>query len=153
MEPPRRTQSIVTRGSLTKTVTGLLGMPILRAPLQPYRIAEFVRLIAARMQGFTGTAEGGVVGEGAQELVVTGGGLVGAGEDDIDDAEPGCGAYAIGRQALAGAHLAVAPRSMFEGADDGGADGDNAAAPASRARQCAGRYGRNAVGLVQGQPA
>lgn len=114
-------------------------------------IAELVRSVAVRRHHPVRAPERGVVGEGAQHLVVTGARCVGARDDHIDDAQPARRIDALGRQAIAGPHVAVAESSVLERADDGGADRNHTALSYPRPVNGEGRRIGNAIGLVKGQ--
>jgi hypothetical protein len=80
------------------------------ATLDQHGIAELVGAIVVGFQLFAGAAQGGIVGEGAKQIIMAGARLVSAGEDSIDDAQVGSRANPFCRQALASVQAAVARR-------------------------------------------
>ena len=80
-----------------------------------------------------GAAQCGFVRECLEQLAMTGPGLMNSRKNRIDDAESASRAEALRRQSIAGMHMAVLARSVFQGAYDRRADRDNSAATRPRA--------------------
>ena len=90
-----------------------------------------------------------LVEEGAQQRVMAGTGLMGAGEDGIDDSEIRLGADPFGRHAAAASYDAVTGDSGFKGAHDGGADGNDTGAVGARRVDCRCGRRRDRIRLIQ----
>jgi hypothetical protein len=97
------------------------------------RIAKPMGPVVHGAQLFRGSAQGGVVCECFEQLVMTGAGLMHSRKNRIDNAELASRTDALGRQPIAGVHAAVLAGSVFQCAHDCRADRDNAATMPARA--------------------
>src|SRR5207253_2197803 len=115
------------------------------------RVAELVRAEMPGRQLVTRAIESTVVGEGAEQLVVTRAALVNTGENRVDDTERALGLDTLGGNTSTRAGNTIEMSRVFERADDSRADGDDA--PASHAggrnRPCGACW--NLVGFLERQ--
>src|SRR5688572_16405478 len=75
--------------------------------LEKNRIAELVCAVVAGVELIVHPGESLVIGEGAQQFVVTGATFLSAGEDSVHYAKPGAGANPLRRQAFPGPYGTV----------------------------------------------
>jgi hypothetical protein len=143
----------------------------LKGALQESRTAYMARWGAASLGAYTAFDEQGIaelmcsvmtvielnvdlaqrrlVEEGAQQRVMAGTGLMGAGEDGIDDPKIRAGADPFRSDAAAASYDAVIGDSSFKGAHDRGADGNDTVAVGARRIDCRCGRRRDRIRLVQ----
>src|SRR5260370_40483290 len=88
------------------TPSNLLASSIALSALDEHGIAEFVSSIVVGFELFIHENQSGVVGEGAEQLIMAGTGLVGSREYGVDNAQAAGGPDPAGRQSLAGSYPA-----------------------------------------------
>jgi hypothetical protein len=110
-----------------------------------------VRAKTVRCERAICAAQDRVGGEGVQQVVVAGAGLVRAGQNCVDDTQLRLRANALIRDVVARDHSTEARSRVFESAHDGRTDGDDTPILATRATQSVLRRRRDAIRLVERQ--
>ena len=111
------------------------------------QVAELVQAVTVRRSFAVGALDQLVAGERLEQLQMRGVGLVPAGQQAVDGANPRLGRDDEVRPPLAGADRPVGRGGRLERADDGRADGDHLAAPPSHGVHDAGGRCGDAVAL------